>query len=116
MHIAKLQKTLTFLDISYCKQVTDAGFAHFEGKNYPLVSLIMNGLPNISSLGITTILSTCTDTLVELEAALMDQIKGEFFAVLAKCTNLEYLDFTGDKLIDDNAFTNLPKHEVVVGE
>jgi hypothetical protein len=104
MQIAKLQRTLTFLDVSFCKQVTDAGFAHFDQKTYPLVSLIMNGLPEITSASLTTMLTTCTDTLVELEAALMDQIKGEFFTVLARCVNLEYLDLTGDKLIDDMAF------------
>lgn len=37
-------KNLSFLDISFCSNVTDEGFKHFEGKTYPLVSLVMNGL------------------------------------------------------------------------
>lgn len=107
---------MTFLDISFCKSVTDAGLAHFEGKTYPLVSLILNSLPSITGPALNSLIGTCTETLVELEVALNDTLKGEFFLNLARCTNMEYIDLTGDKLIDDNAFSNLPKFEITVGQ
>lgn len=41
-------------------------------------------------------------------------MKVDFFANLAKCHNLEFLDLTGDLNVDDMGFTLLPKHEVVI--
>jgi hypothetical protein len=112
--IAQLTKTLSFLDISYCNLVTDEGLKHFADKTYPLISLVVNGLDNISSPALSAMIGSCTETLVELEAALMDQIemKGDFFINLAKCGNLEYLDLTGTKNIDDMSFSHLGKYEI----
>jgi hypothetical protein len=44
----------------------------FEGKKFDLVSIVVNGLPKITSVGLAQLLGSCTETLVELEAALMD--------------------------------------------
>ena len=117
-HVSNLHKTLTFLDISFCSEVTDAGLQHFEGKTSQLVMLSVNGLPKISSVGLNHVVAGCTETLVEFEAALMDQIemKGEFFPSLARCYNLEYIDLTGTKNIDDMAISALSKYEIVSGE
>jgi len=106
MHIAGLHKTLTFLDISYATKVTDEGLKHFEAHQYELYSLIMNDLKKITSVGLSIMVGCCADTLLELEAALLTQpeVKGDFFVNLARCSNLEYLDLTGNSNIDDMAF------------
>jgi len=97
--------TLTLLDISYCKQVTDAGLAPFEGKIYPLESLIINGVNGISGAGIKQWLHSFKETLIDFEAALNDQesFNGSFFEVLGFCWNLETLDVTGSHGIEDEA-------------
>ena len=46
--IAEDLPKLTFFDISYCKQVTDAGLEPFFGKTYPLDTLVINGVNGIS--------------------------------------------------------------------
>ena len=72
-NIAKLDQTLVFLDISYAKNVTDAGVKHFEGKTFPnFNSLFINGVTGISSLGLKTWLLSFPETLLDLEAALCD--------------------------------------------
>ena len=75
---------LTFLDISYCKQVTDEGLAHFNEKTYPLDSLIINGVNGISGAAVKQWLMSFKDTLIDFEAALNDQetFSSVFFEVL----------------------------------
>lgn len=52
-NIAKLESTLIFLDISFAKQVTDEGLAHFEDKVFPnFNSLCINGVTGITSVGL----------------------------------------------------------------
>ena len=101
-NIAQLEG-LTFLDISYCKEVTDAGLAHFTGKTYPLDTLIINAVNGISGAGLKQWLHSFKDTLLDFEAALNDQesFNSSFFEVLGQCWNLETLDVTGSKGIDD---------------
>ena len=67
-----LTNTLNFLDISYCKTITDEGLAHFSDKTYPLDSLIVNGCNGISGPGLKQMLHSFKDTLLDLEAALND--------------------------------------------
>ena len=100
-----LQDTLSFLDISFCKNVTDAGLAAFEGKTYPLDSLVINAVHGLTSPGIKKWLESFKDTLLDFEAALNDQegFKSEFFETLGKCFNLELLDVTGCPGITDDA-------------
>lgn len=50
-YISKL-KELSFLDVSYCKKITDAGLASFTGLTLPLTGIVVSGLSNISSLGL----------------------------------------------------------------
>jgi hypothetical protein len=64
-------KDLEFLDISYCKKVTDVGMANFSGKTLPLSGIVVNGLYNISSLGLSQLIGCCTNTLVDFEAAFL---------------------------------------------
>ncbi len=72
-NIAKLDQTLVFLDISYAKDVTDVGIKFFEGKNFPCFnSLMINGVTGISSAGLKSWLTSFTETLIDLEAALCD--------------------------------------------
>jgi hypothetical protein len=117
LFISGLHKTLTFLDISYATKVTDEGLKHFEPHQYELSSLILNNIPGITSAGLSIIIGCCSDYLMELEAALLPQpeVKGDFFVNLAKCSQLEYLDLTGNHNIDDMSFTILSKHEVING-
>ena len=67
-----LQDTLSFLDISYCKNVTDAGLEAFEGKTYPLDSLVINAVHGITAPAIKKWLESFKDTLLDFEAALND--------------------------------------------
>ena len=67
-----LVNSLNFLDISYCKVITDEGLAHFSDKTYPLDSLIINGCNGISGPGLKQLLHSFKDTLLDLEAALND--------------------------------------------
>ena len=98
-----LVETLNLLDISYCKQVTDTGLAHFTGKTYPLDSLMINGCNGISGPGLKTMLISFKDTLLDLEAALNDQpsFNSCFFETLGQCFNLETLDVAGSNDIND---------------
>lgn len=50
--ISKL-KDISFLDISYCKKITDAGMASFSGLVLPLTGIVVNGVTGISSLGLS---------------------------------------------------------------
>lgn len=67
-----LVHTLNFLDLSYCKEITDEGLAHFSEKTYPLDSLIINGCNGISGPGLKQLLHSFKDTLLDLEAAVND--------------------------------------------
>ncbi len=71
-NIANLTSTLNFLDISFCKQVTDEGLANFNDKVYQLDSLVINGCNGISGPGLKQWLHSFKDNLLDLEAALMD--------------------------------------------
>ena len=54
---------LEFIDISYCKQVTDAGLAAFEGKTFPLNTLCLNGLTEVTGAGLYHPINAGKDTL-----------------------------------------------------
>ena len=85
MNIAKhLVNTLNFLDISYCKQVTDEGLANFHEKTYPLDTLVINGCSGISGAELKVLLHSFKDTLLDLEAALNDHasFNSSFFDTL----------------------------------
>ena len=112
-----LQNSLNFLDISYCKNVTDEGLAHFTGKTYPLDSLIINGVNGISGPGVKQLLLSFTDTLLDFEAAINDQdaFNSSFFETLGQCYNLETLDVSGSKGIDDDGGRHITNATVTVG-
>ena len=101
--VAGLEKTLTFLDISYCKQVTDAGLPHFADKKYPLETLVINGVTGISGAALNIWLKSFSATLAEFEASLMDQetFTHHYFESLGQCWNLELIDLTGSRAIND---------------
>ena len=118
MNIAThLTETLNFMDISYCKQVTDAGLAHFRGKTYPLDSLIINGCNGISGQGLKQMLVSFKDTLLDLEAALNDQpiFNCSFFETLGQCFNLETLDVAGSNDISDEGGRLISAAQITVG-
>lgn len=94
-----------FLDISYCKQVTDAGLAAFSDKTYPLDSLVINAVHGITGPAVKKWLESFKDTLLDFEAALNDQegFNSVFFETLGQCYNLETLDVTGCPGISDDA-------------
>ena len=50
---------LTFLDISYSKQVTDDGMACFKDKTLPIKKLFVNGMTGISAVGLTELINSC---------------------------------------------------------
>ena len=63
---------MNFLDISYCKNVSDVGLAAFSEKVYPVDSLIINAVHGITGAGVKTWLESFKDTLLDFEAALND--------------------------------------------
>ena len=118
-NIAKhLTQSLNFLDISYCKEVTDEGLAHFNELTYPMDSLMINGCSGISGAGLKQLLHSFKDTLLDLEAALNDQaiFNGTFFETLGYCFNLETLDVAGSNAIDDDAGRALTNAAITVGK
>ena len=115
--IADLTETLNFLDISFCKQVTDQGFAAFAEKTYPLDTLVINGCNGISGEGLKQLLHSFKDTLLDLEAALNDQqiFNCSFFETLGFCFNLETLDVTGSNAITGDGVTLLSNAAITHG-
>ena len=112
-----LQENLSFLDISYCKQVSDLGLEKFKEKTYPLDSLVINGCNGISGPGLNVWLHSFKDTLLDLEAALMDQesFNSKFFETLGFCFNLETLDVSGSNGMDDDGVRMIFNAEVKSG-
>lgn len=108
---------LCFLDVSYCKQFTDAGFAGFKDKSYQLDSLIINGCNGISGPGLKEWLHSFKDTLLDLEAAFNDQesFSSAFFETLGYCFNLETLDVVGSANIVDEDVRKMVAAGVTVG-
>ena len=51
-NISRLTETLCFLDVSYCKEITDEGINCFKDKVYPLDTLSINGCNGISGPGL----------------------------------------------------------------
>jgi len=78
---------LEFLDISFAKKVTDQGLVHFATKSLPIANLIVNGCNGITHAGLTALLSSCSKTLLDLEAAFLDQetLKGDFLTKVGFC-------------------------------
>ena len=97
---------LSFIDISFAKNVTDAGLVHFSDKTLPLNTLVISGCSSISSAGLTALLNCCTNTLVDFEACYLDQetFKSDFCLKLAYAWQLEYLDIAGCLALDDMAW------------
>ena len=116
-NIAQLTNSLNFLDISYCKQVTDEGLLHFKDKTYPLDSLVINGVNGISGPGVKQWILSFTDTLLDFEAAINDQesFNSCFFESLGHCYNLETLDVSGSHGIEDDGGRQITSATVTVG-
>lgn len=52
MRLISSLKYLEFLDISYCKRVTDQGLVHYSDKKLPITVLSVSGVNGASSLGL----------------------------------------------------------------
>ena len=118
MRIISNMPNLVFIDISFAKQVTDAGLVHFSDKQLALHTISVSGCTSISSAGLTALLNCCTATLVDLEAQWLDQenFKSDFFVKLGYCWQLEYLDLAGCTKLDDSAAQNIAKAEIESGD
>lgn len=100
-------RCLQFIDISYCKQVTDAGLIAFEGKTFPLTHLCVNGLTEVTGAGLFHPIQAGKDTLEVYQGALMDQeglANATFAKALGHCFNLQTLDLGGCRHIGDEFF------------
>jgi len=108
---------IEFLDISYNKLVTDEGLKFFEGKSLPLVHLIISGLgADVTSVGLAFLIQSANKTLRHLEAALMRQEglrtpEAEWGKAIGTCFELEYLDVSGCRAIDDGFFHQMHQAE-----
>jgi Leucine-rich repeat (LRR) protein len=108
---------ITFLDISYCKRVTDEGLAAFEGKTYPLTTLNVTGCNGISGKGLVHPIMACTATLEHFIGGLLDQEEmkqADFGKALGLCTHLKSLDVGGNKHMTDEFFNHLTSQEIEV--
>ena len=106
----KPSRCLEFIDISYCKQVTDAGLMAFEGKTYPLTHLCLNGLTEVTGNGLYHPIYAARDTLEVYQGALMDQeglANSHFGKALGLCFKLNTLDLGGCRHIGDDFFNFL---------
>lgn len=97
------QEKLEFFDISYCRKVTDEGLMAFKDKKLELNGIVMNALPGVTSAGVAAVIGCCTDTLLDFEASNLDQdtFKGDALVPLGRCWNIETIDISGCKHIDD---------------
>ena len=105
---------LTFLDISYCKLVTDEGLNTFASKPFQFTHLFFRGLSSATSAGFLPPIMTSTGSLQIFEACLNDQeemAKGEFAKALAFCFELEVLDLGSCKALTDEFFNVLTSGE-----
>lgn len=67
-------KLLSFLDISYCKLVTDEGLEEFSHSKRSYSGLLLNGLENLTTIGLVAVLRNSYDTLEHLEVSLLDPV------------------------------------------
>lgn len=63
---------LTFLDISFAKNVTDDGLLHFKERTLPLKKLFINGMIGATGLGLGEVINSCKSTLRICEAGYLD--------------------------------------------
>lgn len=102
---------LDLLDINYCNQVSDEGLKAFQEHNKDQVfkELYLNGLVKCTNEGFSSLLLTCTKTLILLHMALNDQyeLTGEVCKAIGKCFELQILDLTGCKCIGDDGLNHL---------
>jgi hypothetical protein len=99
------------MDISYCANLTDEGLKVFAEKSITqhFVELHLNGLAGVTNLGFSSLLSTCSKSLVLLNMSLNDQtgVTGEVCKAIGKLFELEILDLTGCKNIGDDGLNHL---------
>ena len=98
---------LSVLDISYCSNVTDEGLIHFNTSKSILNELYLNGLENISSIGVTSIMNKSLKKLIVLEIASCnpEKFKIDFCETMSLCPLLEVLDISGMSNVNDEGLT-----------
>lgn len=76
--------------------------------------MFINGLKQVTSVGLSHIIHSCQHSLKILECAYMDQetLNGAFCQTISMCFNLEELDLTGCSTVGDDGINHLPKGEV----
>jgi hypothetical protein len=77
----------------------------------------MSGVTGVSNNGINAILNCCSNTLVDFEAAFIDEeeFKHDYLQKIGFCWNLELLDLAGNTNLDDMCIGLLQKGEVKIG-
>lgn len=97
--------------------VTDEGLKAFEGKQFPITHLCLNGLSSVTGVGLQYPILACKGSLQIYEGALMDQEglrAADFGKALAVCFDLESLDLGGCHHITDEFFMHLANGERTV--
>lgn len=72
--IAAACKGINTLDISYCKAVTDEGLEAFAQNKTSFIGLFINGLENVTTIGVVAMIRYSYSTLECLEMALLDPV------------------------------------------
>lgn len=104
-------KKLQFLDVSYCKNVTEKECAHFIDKRLPLAILVANSCVGLNAVGLSTLIKAGQTSLQEFEAADNDHIGQDFLKQLGQCWNLNYVDISGCTQVDDSGIKWLTASE-----
>jgi len=58
--------------MSYAVKVTDKGMSYFKDVKSPIYTLVVNGLTGVSSKGLSQLIYSCRDTLIDFEGAVMN--------------------------------------------
>lgn len=92
-------QNLRELDLGLCKLITDKGL-NFLAKSKPntLGKIVLTCLHKVSNTGIKELLANNIGSLIHITVNMMPQKTvdgGEFFELIPKCKNLNYLDISG---------------------
>jgi len=67
-------RQLDYLDISYCKEITDEGLEGFAKNKHSFKGLVINGLVQLSGIGVIGLIRNSSKTLECIEMGFMNTV------------------------------------------